>query len=40
MAIGGKSIVFITNIKDMDAIGITEIYKSRWDIEILDLFGK
>jgi hypothetical protein len=30
----GASMVFITNIKDLKALEITEIYKSRWDIEI------
>jgi hypothetical protein len=36
----GKPIVFITNIKDIDAITVTEIYKRRWDIEVFFKFIK
>ena len=36
----GKSIIFITNIKHLDAITITEIYKRRWDIEVFFKFIK
>jgi hypothetical protein len=35
-----KPIVFITNIKDIDAVTITEIYKRRWDIEVFFKFIK
>ena len=35
-----KPIVFITNIKDIDAITVTEIYKRRWDIEVFFKFIK
>lgn len=36
----GKPIVFITNIKNIDASAITEIYKRRWDIEVFFKFIK
>lgn len=36
----GASISFITNIRDMKPAEITEIYKSRWDIEIFFKFIK
>lgn len=36
----GTSMVFITNIKDLKPAEITEIYKSRWDIEIFFKFIK
>ena len=35
-----KPIVFITNIKNIDAAIITEIYKRRWDIEVFFKFIK
>lgn len=35
-----KPIVFITNIKNIDAAVITEIYKRRWDIEVFFKFIK
>ena len=35
-----ESLVFITNIKALDAIEITEIYKRRWDIEVFFKFIK
>jgi hypothetical protein len=35
-----KPIVFITNITDIDAVTITEIYKRRWDIEVFFKFIK
>jgi len=31
---------FVTNSKDIDALSITEIYKSRWDIEVFFRFLK
>lgn len=31
---------FVTNDKNIDALGITEIYKSRWDIEVFFRFLK
>jgi hypothetical protein len=36
----GEQLVFITNIKDLNAAEITEIYKSRWDIEVFFKFIK
>mgnify|MGYP000028295454 FL=1 len=35
-----ESIYFITNIEDLEAIEITEIYKMRWDIEVFFRFLK
>ncbi len=36
----GDQLAFITNIKDLNAEEITEIYKSRWDIEVFFKFIK
>lgn len=36
----GQLLYFVTNIKKMDANGITNIYKSRWDIEVFFRFLK
>jgi Transposase DDE domain len=36
----GGSIMFTTNIKDLNAAEITEIYKSRWEIEVFFKFIK
>jgi microcompartment protein CcmK/EutM len=36
----GETICFITNIYDLDAITIVQIYKQRWDIEIFFKFLK
>ena len=36
----GTSMVFITNIAAIDPAEITEIYKSRWDIEVFFKFIK
>jgi hypothetical protein len=36
----GEQLFFITNIWDMDAEDITEIYKRRWDIEVFFRFIK
>jgi hypothetical protein len=36
----GESLVFVTNIADMKESEITEIYKSRWDIEVFFKFIK
>ena len=36
----GASITFSTNIEDLNAAEITEIYKSRWEIEIFFKFMK
>lgn len=36
----GQMLFFLTNIKDMDAITIADIYKSRWDIEVFFRFLK
>ena len=36
----GQKLFFITNIKNMDAITIADIYKSRWDIEVFFRFLK
>jgi hypothetical protein len=38
--VDGTSVVFITNIKEIDAAEVTEIYKSRWDIEVFFKFIK
>ncbi len=35
-----KPIAFITNIKDIEAVEVTEIYKRRWDIEVFFKFIK
>jgi hypothetical protein len=36
----GQLLFFVTNIKELDALTITEIYKSRWDIEVFFRFLK
>lgn len=36
----GEQLFFVTNIWDMDAQSITEIYKRRWDIEVFFKFLK
>jgi hypothetical protein len=36
----GTPLVFITNIKDLKGLEITEIYRSRWDIEVFFKFIK
>lgn len=36
----GEQLVFITNIKDLNSAEVTEIYKSRWDIEVFFKFIK
>ena len=36
----GKSIFFLTNVWDLSAAQIAQIYKSRWDIEVLFRFMK
>lgn len=36
----GKSLLFLTNIMDLSALEITEIYKARWDIEVFFKFIK
>jgi hypothetical protein len=36
----GQELFFLTNIKDTPAVDITDIYKSRWDIEVLFRFLK
>lgn len=36
----GQELIFITNINDLSAEEITEIYKSRWDIEVFFKFIK
>ena len=35
-----RPIIFITNIRNLDATAITEIYKRRWDIEVFFRFIK
>ena len=35
-----STIVFITNIEELKAVEITEIYKTRWDIEVFFKFLK
>lgn len=36
----GQILFFVTNSKDIEALSITEIYKSRWDIEVFFRFLK
>lgn len=36
----GEKLYFLTNNEDIDATGITEIYRCRWDIEVLIRFLK
>ena len=36
----GKSFLFLTNIKELPAFEITEIYKARWDIKVFFKFIK
>lgn len=36
----GQELIFVTNINDLSAEEITEIYKSRWDIEVFFKFIK
>lgn len=36
----GQELFFITNITDMDAVTIAEIYRARWDIEVFFRFLK
>ena len=35
-----KKLSFLTNVRDIDAASIAQIYKSRWDIEVLFRFMK
>lgn len=36
----GETLLFLTNIEDMDAAQITEFYRKRWDIEVFFRFIK
>jgi IS4 transposase len=38
--ISNEPITFVTNIHDMDAVHITDLYKRRWDIEVFFKFLK
>lgn len=40
IAVSKETMYFITNIEDLEAIEITEIYKMRWDIEVFFRFLK